>query len=366
MNILMVSNEFPPSVGGVQTHVFELSRALVGLGHRVRVVCRHRDKSTAAFERLHGIEVERLSLPDNHLVYDWLLGRRLRHLVKREGFELTHVHGMRPLRACSRQKVPTLFTNHTSSFVRRAEQGVRTRAKMHKLLAPVATVLTPSEILAEKTRYVGYAGPVAFIPNGVDNVQFSPGSSDLRLQLSIPADAFVIAIACRLAPVKGVRHLAQAVAEIDDPRLHLVIAGDGNERADIEQLLQHKLKSGHAHMLGAVDNREMPRIYRAANASALPSLMEATSIAGLEAMACALPLIGSDVGGIPYIVQHESTGLLVEPESPKQLKTAIERLLKQPEHCKMMGQQAMARVAAEFTWQHVAEKVLLHYKKICS
>ncbi|WP_226668119.1 glycosyltransferase family 4 protein [Microbulbifer aggregans] len=365
MNILMVSNEFPPSVGGVQTHVFELSRALVGLGHRVRVLCRHRNKSTAVFERLHGIEVERLALPDNHLIYDWLLGRRLRQLIERDGFELTHVHGMRPLRACSKQKVPTLFTNHTSSFVRRAEQSARTRDKMYRLLAPVSTVLTPSEILAEKTRSIGYTGPVAFIPNGVDNIQFSPGTSDLRARLGIPDDAFVIAIACRLVPVKGVRYLAQAVAEIDDPRLHLVIAGDGDERADIEHILQQKRQSGHAHLLGAVDNTEMPAIYRAANASALPSLMEATSIAGLEAMACGLPMIGSNVGGIPYIVQHESTGLLVEPESSSQLKTAIERLLSQPDNCITMGQLAMGRVAAEFTWRHVAEKVQLHYKKIC-
>ncbi|MFV8781255.1 glycosyltransferase family 4 protein [Microbulbifer sp. SA54] len=365
MNILMVSNEFPPSVGGVQTHVFELSRALVQLGHRVRVLCRRRDNSTPASEQLQGIEVERLSLPDNHLIYDWRLGRRLRQLIEQEGFELTHVHGMRPLRACARQKVPTLFTNHTSSFVRRAEHSQRTRDKMSRLLKPVASVLTPSEILAEKTRAVGYAGPITFIPNGVDNALFSPGPSDFRKQQGIPEDAFVIAIACRLVPVKGVRYLAQAVAEIADPRLHLVIAGDGNERAEIEQTLQHKIQNGLVHMLGAVDNAQMPDIYRAANASVLPSLMEATSIAGLEAMACGLPLIGSDVGGIPYIIRHESTGLLVDAESPQQLQNAIERLLKRPDDCEAMGQRALERVAAEFTWQHVAEQVLQHYQKIC-
>ncbi|MFD1217357.1 glycosyltransferase family 4 protein [Microbulbifer celer] len=361
MNILMVSNEFPPGVGGVQTHVYELSRALVQLGHRVRVLCRHRDKSVPARETSDGIEVERLALPDNHLLYDWLLRRRLRQLIRAEGFQLIHVHGMRPLKATARLNVPVLFTNHTSSFVRRADGSRKTRRKMCRQLQHVAEVLTPSEILADKTRVIGYAGPVTFIPNGVDNRLFSPGPSDLRSQLHIPADAFVIAIACRLEPVKGVRHLARAVAAIDDPRLHLVIAGEGSEYADIQQILLRKVQSGHAHLLGSVDNREMPRIYRAADASALPSLMEATSIAGLEAMACGLPVIGSDVGGIPYIVRHGKNGLLVTPESSDELQQAIEQLLAQPQRCRDMGEQAIQMVDSEFTWRHVAEKVRSHY-----
>ena len=363
MNILMVSNEFPPGVGGVQTHVFELSRALVQLGHRVRVLCRHRDKTVPARETVDGIDVERLSLPDNHLLYDWLLGRRMRQLCCKQGFDLIHVHGMRPLKASARQAVPTLFTNHTSSFVRRADGSAKTRRKMCAQLQHVSTVLTPSDILAQKTRQIGYTGPIAFIPNGVDNQLFSLGTSSLRGRLQIPDDALVIAIACRLEPVKGVRYLAQAVADIDEPRLHLVIAGEGSERAAIEQILLRKIDSGNAHMLGNVDNREMPEVYRAANLSALPSLMEATSIAGLEAMACGLPLIGSEVGGIPYIIEQESTGLLVPPESVVDLREAIERLLAHPQQCHAMGARAREKVAREFTWRHVAEKVQQHYEK---
>lgn len=364
MNILMVSNEFPPAVGGLQTHVFELARALVQLGHRVRVVCRQRDKSAPARETLAGIEVERLALPNNHLLYDWKLARHLSKLVNTEGFELAHVHGMRPLNASYKLPVPTIFTNHTSSFLRRANSGTRTRNKMRKQLAGAAAVLTPSEILAEKTREIGYTGPITFLANGVDNTLFSPGPSDLREKLGIPPDAFVIAIACRLAPVKGVRYLAQAVAAIDDPRLHLVIAGDGAERAEIEQLLRHKLEQGRAHLLGAVGNCEMPRIYRAADASALPSLMEATSIAGLEAMACGLPLIGSRVGGIPHILDEGVTGLLVTPGSVDELKTAIEGMLANPERCRTMGRAACARVAEQFTWQLLASEVLTQYQSV--
>lgn len=362
MNILMVSNEFPPNVGGLQTHVYELSRALVQLGHRVKVVCRRDNDSLPATEMLAGIAVERLALPNNHLLYDWKLARHLRGLVNTEGFEISHVHGMRPLNASYKLPVPTVFTNHTSSFVRRANGSAKLRNKMCEQLAQAATVLTPSEILAEKTRAVGYQGPITFLANGVDNKMFSPGPSSLRDSLGIPEDAFVIAIACRLVPVKGVRFLAQAVAAIDDPRLHLVVAGDGAERADIEQILTSMRNNGRAHMLGAVENGEMPNIYRGANASALPSLMEATSIAGLEAMACGLPLIGSRVGGIPHIVDDGVTGFLVTPESVDELKAAIEGMLANPEHCQAMGRAASARVAECFTWNHLAGQVLAQYQ----
>lgn len=163
--------------------------------------------------------------------------------------------------------------------------------------------------------------------------------------------------------MKGVRFLAQAVAAIDDPRLHLVIAGEGSESAGIKGILNSKIKSGHAHFLGNVNHREMSDIYRGANASSLPSLMEGMSIAGLEAMASGLPLIASDVGGTPYIVQHGITGILTKPESSWDLKKGILRLLNNRELSKEMGNCGFQIVREQFTWEIIARQVLNIYTR---
>lgn len=364
MNILMVSNEFPPSIGGVQTHVLELSRTLVKLNHQVHVVTRRRDQDTPAKELIDGVIVERRHLPDSHLLYDWLLHRHILRKIKENQIDIVHVHGMRPLKACRKLPVPVIFTNHTSSFTRRAESGEKARRKMLKQLNSASAVIAVSELLAEKTKQTGYRGPIHFIGNGIDPQVFSPGTSPLRNRLSIPNDAFVIAVAGRLEAVKGIRFLAEAVAAINDPQLHLVIAGDGKEKEEIENILREKIRSGHAHLLGEIPYRDILDIYRGADVLALPSFMEGMSIAGLEAMACGLPLIASNVGGMPYLVKDGETGILTEPGSVESLEQAILQLLNDRDLTRTMGLAALKRVKQNFTWEKIASEVIANYLQL--
>ena len=363
MNILMVTNAFPPeSMGGVDTHIFELSRALIKAGHTVRIVARTRQNS--APDNFHGIPVDQVRDPGSHLLFDLKLASALRRLISKHDIDIVHVHMGRRLNACKKLPAPVIFTNHVSSFVRRASKGYWNKLKLRHQLRPAEAILTASEILADKTRHVGYKGPITYIANGVDTDTFCPGESKLRNQLGIPDDAFVLAVACRLHPVKGVVHLAKAVAELNHPNLHVIVAGDGSERQKIESILEEQITAGRVHMLGAVDYAEMPDIYRAANASALPSLMEATSIAGLEAMACGLPIIASRVGGLPFIIDDGRTGLLTQPESPQELRQALEKLLKNPALSAKMGAAALERVEREFTWRKTADLITSHYQSL--
>ncbi|WKD50741.1 glycosyltransferase family 4 protein [Microbulbifer spongiae] len=359
----MISNTFPPSIGGVQTHVLELSKALVKIGHHVQVLTRKPDGNIPLRDHFDGVSVERLTLPNSHLLYDWLLRRRIRQTVRAHQIDIIHVHGMRPLNACRGLSIPVIFTNHTSSFIKRAQGGEKTRRKMLRQLEVASATLAVSEILIEKTKETGYQKPILFTGNGVDTSVFHPGESSLRTRLAIPESAYIIAIGCRLEPVKGVRFLAQAVAAIDDSRLHLVIAGEGSESAGIRDILKNKIKSGHAHFLGNVSHREMSDIYRGADASSLPSFMEGMSIAGLEAMASGLPLIASDVGGTPYIVQDGVTGILTRPGSSEGLTNAILRLLHNRELSRDMGSCGLKTVREQFTWEKIAQQTLTIYTR---
>ena len=361
MNILMVSNEFPPRIGGVQTHVFELSKALVKLGHQVYVLTRLKDTSLPRAETREGINIFRCRLVDSHLVYNWQLRRNLRGLISTFNIEIVHVHGMRPLVSSKNLDVPVIFTNHTSSFIKRSHQGKSIQRKMLKQLKAASTILAPSQTLVEQTRATGYKGPIKFISNGVDVEKFSPGFSDVRERLNIPEDAFVIIMAGRLHAVKGVVYLAKAISTINHPDLHVIVVGEGSERVEFETIIQSSSSAGRVHMLGVVPNDDMPDIYRAADVSILPSLMEATSIAGLEAMACGLAVIGTNVGGLPVIINDGVNGLLVESKSAEALARAIQNLLSDRILVRNMGKEGRKRAVNEFSWSRIAQHIIDSY-----
>lgn len=363
MNILMLSNEFPPTLGGVQTHVYELSRALVSQGHTVTVMTRHHHHEWPVQEALEGISIIRLGLSNSHWLYNWQLRRAIKTLHQKQQIDVIHVHGMRPLDATRNLNIPVIFTNHTSGFLRRIQQGDKVLRKMRIQLAHCAMILAPSEELVDATVSTGYRGPCRFIANGVDSTRFSPGQSPLRQALGIPDKAIVAVLARRLVAKNGVLYLAEALKQIHHPDFHLIVAGDGADRPSFEALIHEAPCAARVHLLGGVDNARMPDIFRAANIAILPSLMEATSIAGLEAMASGLALVGTRVGGIPVIVEENRTGLLVPAKDPAALADAINQLLLAPERVDEMGKNAILKVQKEFSWQRIAEKTVAAYQQ---
>jgi glycosyltransferase involved in cell wall biosynthesis len=114
--------------------------------------------------------------------------------------------------------------------------------------------------------------------------------------------------------------------------------------------------------LGAVPNSSMPEIYRACDVAVLPSLAEATSIAGLEAMACGLPLVGTNVGGIPAIVADGVSGLLVPPADPDALAGALDRLVDNAGLRRAMGEAGRCSAQGNFSWPIIARRTAAAYE----
>ena len=114
-------------------------------------------------------------------------------------------------------------------------------------------------------------------------------------------------------------------------------------------------------LLGSVPNDAMPRLHSASDVAVLPSLLEATSIAGLETMACGVPLLGTAVGGIPEIVTDGVEGTLVPPRDPGALASALERMLVNADGRRAMGARARERVVHEFSWQAISRRSVAVY-----
>ena len=342
----------------------ELARALSLLRHDVHVVTRPAPGHPSEAS-VDGYTVHRPRLSRAGPLFTAQLKRWLKKFVQREGVDVVHVHGVRPLEGSQGLAVPVVFTNHTSGFLQRVARGTSAQARVARRMTHLQHVLAPSEELCAATRKVGFTGPVDFIPNGVDIERFQPGDRfRARQALNIPNETTVVLLARRLVPKNGCRYFAESAAVFGGPRVQILIAGDGPDRGVVKNALSNAGALDQTTFLGNVDNDAMPEIYRAADISVLPSLQEATSITGLESMASGLPLVGTRVGGIPTLIDEGQSGLLVAARHPVALGEAIATLCDSPDERVAMGIHARQRAETQFAWPRIAERTASVYASV--
>ncbi len=349
----MISMDYPPTPGGISAHVQELSRALALQGNRVSVITRKR-KIDQEHSKDGDIDIFRVPLSFAALVYGLQIRTFTRKLLNRIRPDIIHIHGMLPLEWYNIHHIPLVYTNHTSGYLKRIKKGGLRRMTMLKrhfrkvdlFLAPSRELLEiPFTIQAEKI----------FIPNGVDGSKFhfhKEKRRRIRKELGIDEEETVAIVTRRLVEKNGVLHLARASAFLNNAVRFLVI-GAGPEREIVEDEFR-KHCDNRTIFTGNKSHAEIVDFYSAADFSILPSLMEATSISGLEAMASGLPLIGTDVGGIPELIENGKNGFLCNPADPQDLAEKIHQLLR--EDLKKFGEQSRKRVVTSFDWSKIARQ----------
>lgn len=375
LNICILSVDFLPNVGGIAAHVYELARALQGMGNDVTIVTFREAFFTPREETIDGLHIVRIYLPRNTVllypVFAVLEYFSVRRIVKAKKIDLLHSHYAFPDGFVSRLHpgVPGVATEHTSGFLDRLERG-RLLWLYRWVYARMDHIISPSNELAEAVESLGIPRQkITFVSNGVDTEKFSPEvpPKNIRQQYALAPDTRIVLCPRRLEPKNGVKYLIDAIPAIllqcSDTRFFIV----GGSYPDQLTLLQKR-----AHELGVLDriifagsvpNADMPAWYTAADVVVLPSLKEATSIAGLEAMACGRPLVGTNVGGIPYLIDDGKTGLLVEPKDPAGLADALVRVLTDDAVRREMGFLARKKAVEQFSWVRVAGIVQGIYKK---
>jgi len=190
---------------------------------------------------------------------------------------------------------------------------------------------------------------------GVDPREFAP-----RLFRADP-DPFQIACVGQLAPVKG-QHMLLAAMELlarEGRCVLLRIAGDGPDRARLEQDIASRNLARHAVMEGFLNQDKLRELYAECDTLALPSFAEGLPVVLMEAMAMEIPCVATWITGVPEIVQHEIDGLLTPPGDAEALASAIARLMDDPALRRRLGQQARLGILAKFDLQrnteHLAE-----------
>ena len=198
----------------------------------------------------------------------------------------------------------------------------------------------------------GESGKLLTIHNGVDLAQFAVRKGVSRAELGLRGDLPVVGTVCRLIePKKGLAVLVKALARLKDragtPQCQVLIVGEGSAERVIRALCGELGVMQWVVFAGL--RRDVPRILPSLDVFVMPSRYEGFGIGIVEAMAAGLPVVASAVGGIPEIVIHGETGLLVPPDDPGRLAEALRELTANPEKAKTMGQRGRQRAKALFS-----------------
>jgi glycosyltransferase involved in cell wall biosynthesis len=187
-----------------------------------------------------------------------------------------------------------------------------------------------------------------------------------RIQLDLPSDKTLVLFAGQIIERKGVADLLRAWQQLPQPvrdRAELLIVGDDLQNSGAYRLEMQELAAqlnSPAKFFGFQSN--VGQWLTAADVAVVPSHVEPLGNATLEAMAHALPLIGSDVGGIPEVIVHGETGLLVSPRDPEMLAVALERLLNSPEERRRLGEAGRLRCEMHFSIDAHVDKMVEQYR----
>ena len=366
MKICMLSIDFLPGIGGIAAHVYELSKALVKEGNDVFVLTGKKNFNDEKYEDIDGVKIYRTYFPRLRLIWipvyalpTWL---ELGSLINNKGIDIIHYHNILPdaLIAKFKPKVPKVQTEHSSGFLKAIETGEHKRV-YRWLLSDADHIIGPSQELVDNFIDLGInPTKTSYIPNGVDTEKFTPRvkGREIREKYKIKPDEKVILCPRRLELKNGVWYLIKAITHIiqKNSNARCLIVGDGLEMAKLKLEATRLAVAERVLFAGRVPNSEMPKYYAASDIAVLPSLKEATSIAGLEAMATGKPLVGTNIGGIPQIITDGETGILVPPRNPEELAYAIVSLLNDDGKRTRMGLKARNRAETEFSWQIIARK----------
>lgn len=356
---------YPPEVGGLESHVAELARGMVEAGHEVRVVTSLSMKGLPREEVVDGVRVYRSWFPSRGPV-GWIAHALLSvprtrswagwaDIVHAQAFASIVPAGV----AARGHGRPLVATFHTSHFLARARHPVW-RPLLGRLVRRPSYALAASTEIAEVAMALAPGVRVEPLTNGVDTDRFRP-SAAVR---PAPSGVRQIVVPRRLFQKNGVEYFVRAMPGILErvTGVRALVIGDGPERERLEALARELGVRSEIEFLGARPHAEMPGLLSSGELAVFPSLMEATSVAALECMACGLPVVATRVGGLPEIVD-ESVGRLVDPADPEALARGVVALLESGSLA-ARGTAARTRVVEEWSNARLVERHLEIYRTL--
>ena len=367
---LLVTNDFPPKVGGIQTYLWELWRRLAtDHGHEITVLTTPHPEAAAFDAAAPFARTVRTKEPV--LLPTPGLKRRIETLADETRADLVVLDPALPVGLLGPgldPKRPYAVVLHGSELLGRLPGAGQ---QMGRVVRHTAHVIAAGGYPAAEARRVAgdRTPPITVIPPGVDTERFRPLTEDerqaTRARFGLPTDAQLVVGLSRLVPRKGFDVLIEAAARLHPthPDLTVAIGGGGRDHDRLQKRIDET--NAPARLLGRIDDADLPALYGAADVFAMCCRTrwaglepEGFGIVFLEAAACAVPQIAGDSGGAADAVVDGETGLVVrDPRDVDQVAAALPALLDDPERLQAMGRRARDRAVAELTYDHLAARL---------
>jgi phosphatidyl-myo-inositol dimannoside synthase len=364
---LLVTNDFPPKIGGIQSYLWELWRRLPP--EEVTVLTSpHVDADL--FDREQSFRVERTREPV--LLPNPLLTRRVRDLASRARSEFVVLDPAIPLGMIGPNVgLPYAVVLHGAEVTvpGRLPGSKRMLAKVLRQASLIISAGGYAE--AEARRIERDLPPVVQIPPGVDVTKFVPlppiEKASTRARLGLPATGPLVLSVSRLVPRKGMDVLIEAAARLKasgrQPDLHVVIAGEGRDRTRLEHLI-HKT-GAQVELLGRIPSVDLAGLYACADVFVLSCRsrwggleQEGFGIVFLEAAAAGIPAVAGDSGGAAEAVIDGETGMVIsDPTDASAVARAVDQLLSDPALASRQGQAARHRAETEYSYEVLAGRL---------
>jgi phosphatidyl-myo-inositol dimannoside synthase len=368
--VLVVTNDFPPRSGGIQSFVHALAARLPAEGV---VVYAPAWSGAAEFDARQPFPVIRhpgslmLPLPS--------VRSRACALLAEHGCDSVLFGAAAPLgllaphlRKAGADRIVGLTHGHEAGWA--ALPGARSLLRRIGDEVDVLTYLAEYfRIRMARALSPDAVGRMVKLTPGVDPLEFRPGAGGMRIrhELGIPADRPVVVCVSRMVPRKGQDMLVQAWPKVRarsscDPLL--VLVGDGPYRPALDKLARRTGVSDSVLFTGPVSWEDLPAFYDAGNVFAMPCRtrragldVEGLGIVYLEASATGLPVVGGDSGGAPDAIIDGETGYVVPGRDQEALTEKLVELLADPAGAAAMGDKGQAWIDREWTWDLVADRL---------
>jgi L-malate glycosyltransferase len=346
-----------PTYGGSGVVATELGLELAARGHEVHFISYAVPvRMTEARERLHFHEVEVLNYPlFDHPPYALALASQMANVAVNESLDLLHVHYAIP-HSVSAYLARAMLDPHRLPFVTTLHGTDVTLVGMDRSYLPITRfsieksdgVTTISEYLREVTlREFEVRRPVEVIPNFVNCDVFSPARDGSRRAVFAPKQEKILVHLSNFRPVKRIPDVVEIFALVrKEIPAKLLMIGDGPERTVAEWLVREKRLTCDVIFLGK--QNQVQDLLNCADVLLLPSELESFGLAALEGMACGVPAVCSNVGGLPEVIHDGVEGYLVSSRDVKTMAARALDILTQPERHEQMGKAARQRALSAF------------------
>jgi len=373
LRILFLTKYYPPVEGGIERYSHMLCTSLVEKGFSVEVIAAASDGGSTREEVIDGVRVHRLAVKANISSTPITLGlpRLLRRM--RDDFDLLHFNFPYPwtdvLYLAMAQNHKAVLTYHSDIFRRSGTFSGRLlqmyQPCIHAVLRRMPAIIATSPNIVEKSPFLfPNRDRCRVIPMPVDSQFFNPIDQS-ELDSVCKRYGHYILFVGRLVSYKGLSFLIEACAKLKDT--NLVIVGHGPLEESHRSLVKKRGLLDRVFFLGHVSDAERLLLYHGCLCFALPSISHAEGfgIVQAEAMACAKPVISTELGtGTSYVNQDGITGFVVEPENAGALADKIDVLIDDEVLRRKMGERGLQRVRKEFTREKVVDQTIDLYADV--